>query len=65
MDARGMETGIMGDNKNCFEKRCFIKNDNLIKFEEHNLKFDGFEQELMLQSQMSQSQSTLISTPIS
>ena len=47
MDARGMERGIMGDNKNCFEKRWFIKNDNLINVEEDNLKFNGFERELI------------------
>ena len=30
----------MGDNKNCFEKRWIIKNDNLMKVEEDNLQFE-------------------------
>ena len=40
MDTRGIEGGITGDYKNCFEKRWITKNDNLMKFEEDNLKFE-------------------------
>ena len=47
MLTRGMERDITAANKDFFEKHWIIKNDNLMKVEKDNLKFEGFEWELI------------------